>query len=177
MKMKPDFSKKIHHDVFRGLKVHPASPCLPNRLNVLLSLHPQWSNTGVPRISWALVCRGRQAHRADVRQVRAVSQGWGVEEGWWQGRGQGWRRRRRVSAWEALRVADEARERLQRSGGGDRGGEPGLQLQPRAQRAGGRTTEREQRRGRGILKLDGAHLQLLLSTPLGSPVLEPNLKI
>lgn len=177
MKMKPDFSKKIHHDVFRGLKVHPASPCLPNRLNVLLSLHPQWSNTGVPRISWALVCRGRQAHRADVRQVRAVSQGWGVEEGWRQGRGQGRRRRRRVRAWEALRVADEARERLQRSGGGDRGGEPGLQLQPRAQRAGGRTTEREQRRGRGILKFDGAHLQLLLSTPLGSPVLEPNLKI
>lgn len=63
-------------------------------------------------------------------QVRAVSmQGWGVEEGGWQGRGQGRRRRRGVSAREALRARDEAWEGLQGGGGGDWGGEPGVQLQ------------------------------------------------
>lgn len=62
-------------------------------------------------------------------QVRAVSQGWGVEEGGWQGRGQGRGRRRGVSAREALRARDEAWEGLQGGGGGDWGGEPGVQLQ------------------------------------------------
>lgn len=155
--------------------LHPASPRLPNRLNMFLGLHPQWGNTGVPWISWALVRRGRGAHRAHVGQVRAVSQGRGVEEGGRQGRGHGRGRRRGVSAWEAVWARDEAREGLQGGGGGDRGGEPGVQLQAGAQGAGGRAAEGEQGGG-GVLQLDGAHLQLLLPTPLSPPVLEPHLK-
>lgn len=109
-------------------------------------------------------------------QVRAVSQGRrGVEEGGRQGRGHGGGRGRGVSAWEALRARDEAREGLQGGGGGDRGGEPGVELQAGAQGAGGRAAEGEQGGG-GVLELDGAHLQLLLPTPLGPAVLEPHLK-
>lgn len=108
-------------------------------------------------------------------QVRAVSQGWGVEEGGWQGRGHGRGRRRGVSAREALRARDEAWEGLQGGGGGDWGGEPGVQLQTGAQGAGGRAAEGEQGGG-GVLELDGTHLQLLLPTPLGPSVLEPHLR-
>lgn len=108
-------------------------------------------------------------------QVRAVSQGWGVEEGGWQGRGHGRWRRRGVSAREALRARDEAWEGLQGGGGGDWGGEPGVQLQTGAQGAGGRAAEGEQGGG-GVLELDGTHLQLLLPTPLGPSVLEPHLR-
>lgn len=107
-------------------------------------------------------------------QVRAMSQRRGVEEGGRQGRGHGGGRRRGVSAREALGASDEAREGLQGGGGGDWGGEPGIQLQTGAQGAGGRAAEGEQ--GGGVLELDGAHFQLLLPTPLGPPVLEPHLK-
>lgn len=158
------------------LNLHSASPGLPNRLNMFLGLHPQWGNTGVPWVSWALVHRGRGAHRAHVGQVRAVSQGRGVKEGRRQGRGHGRGRRRGVSTREALRARDEAREGLQGGGGGDRGGEPGVKLQTGAQGAGGRAAEGEQGGGGSVLELDGTHLQLLLSTPLGPPVLEPHLE-
>lgn len=153
-----------------------SSPCLPDRLDVFLGLHPQWGNTGVPGVSWTLVCRQRGAHGAYVGQMRAVSQGRGVQEGAWQGWVHGWRRRwrrRRVTSREALCAADEAGEWLQGGGGG---GEPRVQLQAGTQRAAGGAAEGEQRGGGGVLELDGAHLQLLLATPLGSPVLEPHLK-
>lgn len=109
-------------------------------------------------------------------QVSAVSQRRRVEEGGRQGRGHGGRRRRGVSAREALRACDEAGEGLQGGGGGDGGGEPGVQLQAGAQGAGGGAAEGEQGGAGGVLELDGAHLQLLLPTPLGTPVLEPNLE-
>lgn len=86
-----------------------------------------------------------------------MSQGRGVEEGGRQRRGHGRGRRRCVSAREALCATDEAREGLQGGGGGDWGGEPGVQLQTRAQGAGGRAAEGEQGGG-GVLELDGAHL-------------------
>lgn len=177
MRMKSVF-QKMQRGAFwvHFCNVHSASPRLPNRLNMFLGLHPQWGNTGVPWISWALVRRGRGAHGAHVGQVRAVSQGRGVEEGGGQGRGHGRGRRRGVSAREALWARDEAREGLQGRGGGDRGGEPGVQLQTGAQGAGGRAAEGEQGGGGGVLELDGAHLQLLLPTPLGPPVLEPHLR-
>lgn len=111
-----------------------------------------------------------------MRQVRAVSQGRGAEKGGRHGRGHGGGRGRSVSAREALRACDEARQGLQGGGGGDRGGEPGVQLQIGAQGAGGRAAEGEQGGRGGVLELNGAHLQLLLPTPLGSSVLEPHLK-
>lgn len=111
-------------------------------------------------------------------QVGAVSQDRGAQEGGRQRRGHGGRRRRGVGSLQARRAGHEAREALQRGGGGDGGGEPGVQLQSRAQGAAGRTAEGEQRRrGRGgVLEPDGAHLQLLLAPPLGPSVLEPHLK-
>lgn len=110
-------------------------------------------------------------------QVRGVSQNRGAEEGGRQRRGHGGRGRWGVGSRQALRAANETREGLQRGGGGDGAGEPGVQLQTRAQRAAGSATEGEQRGGRGgVLELDGAHLQLLLAAPLGPTVLEPHLK-
>lgn len=153
-----------------------ASPRLPNRLNVFLGLHPQRGNTGVSRIRRALVHGGRGTHWAHVGQVRAVSQRRGVEEGGGQRRGDGRRRRWGECAGQALRASDEAREGLQGGGGGDGGREPGVQLQTGAQGAGGGAAEGEQGGGGGgVLHLDGAHLQLLLTTPLGPTVLEPDL--
>lgn len=109
-------------------------------------------------------------------QVRAVSQRRGVEEGGRQRRGDGRRRRRGEGAGQALRASDEAREGLQGGRGGDGGREPGVQLQTGAQGAGGGAAEGEQGGGGGgVLHLDGAHLQLLLTTPLGPAVLEPDL--
>lgn len=157
------------------LGIQSASPRLPDRLNVFFSLHPQWGYTGVPWICWALVCGGWRAHRAEVGQVCVVSQGWGTEKGGRQGRRHGRRRWRGVSPRESLWAADEAWQWLQGCGGGERGGEPGVQLQSGAQGAAGRAAEWEQRGG-GVLELDGTHLQLLLPTPLGSPVLKPHLK-
>lgn len=110
-------------------------------------------------------------------QVRAVSQDRGAKEGGRQRRGHGGGRGRGVGSRQALRAGHEAREGLQRGGGGDGGGEPGLQLQTRAQGGAGWATKGEQRGGRGgVLELDGAHLQLLLPTPLGPSVLEPHLR-
>lgn len=150
------------------------SPCLPHWLNMFFRLHPQRGNTGVPGVSWALVHRGRGAH---LGQVGAVSQNRGAEEGGRQRRGHGGRGRWGVRSRQALRAGHESREGLQRGGGGDGGGEPGVQLQTRAQRAAGGATEGEQRGWRGgVLELDGAHLQLLLAAPLGPSVLEPHLK-
>lgn len=109
-------------------------------------------------------------------QVRAVSQRRGVEEGGRQRRGDGRRRRWGEGAGQALRAGDEAREGLQGGGGGDGGREPGVQLQTGAQRAGGGAAKGEQGgSGGGVLHFDGAHLQLLLTTPLGPTVLEPDL--
>lgn len=143
---------------------------------MFLGLEPQRGNTGVPGIGRALVHGGWGADGAHVGQVRVVAQGRAAEEGGRQGRGHGWRRRRGVSTREALGACDEAWERLQGGGGGDGGGEPGLQLQPRAQGAAGGAAEGEQGGGGGVLELNGADLQLLLPTPLGPPVLEPDLK-
>ena len=173
MKRKSVFSKDALVSVCRLLW---ASPRLPDRLNMFLGLHPQRGDTGVPGVGRALVHGGRGAHGAHVGQVSAVSQRRRVEEGGRQGRGHGGGRRRGVSAWEALRARDEAREGLQGGGGGDGGGEPGVQLQAGAQGAGGGAAEGEQGGAGGVLQLDGAHLQLLLPTPLGTPVLEPNLE-
>lgn len=111
--MKSFFSKDAgrrtpgSHCPFHNL--HPASPRLPDGLNVFLGLHPQRGNARVPGVNRAVVGRGRGAHGAHVGQVRAVSQGRGVEEGRRQGGGHGRGRRRCVSAREALRAGDEAR--------------------------------------------------------------------
>lgn len=157
------------------LSISSPSPCLPHCLNMFLGLHPQRGNTGVPGVGWALVYRGRGAH---VGQVGAVSQNRGAEERGRQRRGHGGRGRWGVRSLQARRASHEAREGLQRGGGGDGGGEPGVQLQTRAQGGAGRAAEGEQRRGRGgVLQLDGAHLQLLLAAPLGPSVLEPHLKV
>lgn len=169
-----DVSLKISEDVTIPPAWSRASPRLSNRLNVFLGFHPQWGNTGVPWISWALVRGGWGAHRANVGQVRAVSQGRRVQEGSRQRRRHGRGRRRRISAREALRAANEAGERLQGGGSGERRWEPGVQLQTGGQGAAGRAAEGEQRGGR-VLEFDGAHLQLLLPSPLSSPVLKPHL--
>ena len=90
------------------------------------------------------------------------------------------RRWRRVTPTrEPLGAAYEPGEAGQGRGGrgaGDRGGEPGVQVQTpwAVQRVGGGAAEGEQGRG-GVLQPDGAHFQLLLAPPLGTSVLEPHL--
>lgn len=148
------------------------SPCLSNGLNVFLGFHPQRGNTGVSGVKWTLVTHCR-AHRANVGQVSIMSQGGGTDKR--EGRRQGGRRRGCVSARESLWASDEAGEWLQGGGGGDGTGQPGVQLQPWAQRVSRGAAERQQRRG-GVLQFDGTDLELLLAPPLCTPVLEPHLK-
>jgi len=146
-------------------------PGLVNGLNVLLGFHAERGDAGAPLVHLlqrvlvhkggaALVGRGGHGLHA-LRHGRG-----GVEEGV-----------PRVGGLQGLGGSHEAGDAVDSGGTGDGRRQPGVQWEgvahgPHVGRHGG-PVEGEHR---GVVELHGAGLHLLLPPPLGSSVLEPDLR-